>query len=79
MPGILDQKFQHNFQLPSSNWNLVKQYCEQNIGYRTYWLSARIGGKQWYMNRPNGNHFNMGVDDSAHAVLLVLQYAGDIK
>jgi len=75
MPSVLDQKFIHKFYLPSAVYQDVKTYCENTIGYRTYVLSSRVGGKKWYIEYPRSNgEFCVSVDCNSHAIFLALKY-----
>jgi len=77
MPSVLAQKFKNEFVLPSKNYSEVKNYCENEIGYRTYVLSSRIGGKKWYMSTDKySSSFKIGIEDDGHALYLTLKFAG---
>lgn len=78
MPSVLDVKFKYEFKLPSRHRREVQQYLEKEVGYRTYVLRARIGGKKWFMSsyEVSPGFLSVGLDDDGHAALLALKFAG---
>jgi hypothetical protein len=52
----------------------IEQYCIQNIGEQTFYLSSCYGGKNWALTGL-GKKLRVYIDDSDHAILLKLKYS----
>ena len=77
MTSVLEQKFEHKLLLDDRYRNEIEQYCQREIGYRTYYMRQYLGGKQWRMANRNSMESKVVVElnDSGHATILALKYA----